>query len=83
LNDVIINAYGALILERAERWQEQCKIATTSHSTGLNKGKSPARDAPLDVHYLSTFFFAKLQDPGYEKARLSRWTKKVRQTLFS
>jgi sentrin-specific protease 1 len=31
----------------------------------------------LDAHYFSTFFFAKLEDPGYEKARIGKWTKKV------
>ncbi|QRW00650.1 Ulp1 protease family, carboxy-terminal catalytic domain protein [Ceratobasidium sp. AG-Ba] len=30
----------------------------------------------LDVHYFNSFFFAKLEDPGYDKARLGKWTKK-------
>ncbi|KAK8844621.1 hypothetical protein IAR55_006468 [Kwoniella newhampshirensis] len=29
------------------------------------------------VHYLNSFFYAKLVDQGYEKARLKRWTKKI------
>ncbi|KAG8736447.1 Smt3-specific protease, partial [Ceratobasidium sp. 428] len=36
------------------------------------KGKGKA----LDTHYFNTFFFAKLEDPGYEKARIGKWTKK-------
>ena len=32
----------------------------------------------LNVHYFSTFFWAKLEKDGYEKARLAKWTKKVR-----
>ncbi|KAG9121272.1 Smt3-specific protease [Ceratobasidium sp. 392] len=37
------------------------------------KGKGKA----LDAHYFNTFFFAKLEDPGYEKARIGKWTKKI------
>ncbi|KAF9520526.1 hypothetical protein BS47DRAFT_1370365 [Hydnum rufescens UP504] len=32
---------------------------------------------PLDVHYFNTFFYEKLVNPGYEKARLNKWSKKV------
>lgn len=30
-----------------------------------------------NIHYFNTFFFAKLENPGYEKAKLNKWTKKV------
>ncbi|TFK20152.1 cysteine proteinase [Coprinopsis marcescibilis] len=45
--------------------------------------RSDKRDAKdprsklLNAYYLSTFFWAKLVKDGYEKGRLSKWTKKV------
>ncbi|KAB5594097.1 Ulp1 peptidase [Ceratobasidium theobromae] len=44
-----------------------------ARSEEAQKGKSKA----LDVHYFNTFFFAKLEDLGYEKARIGKWTKKI------
>lgn len=44
------------------------------------EGKENQRESMLDVHYFSTFFWSKLKNEGYEKARLAKWTKKV---LFS
>ena len=35
----------------------------------------------LNVHYFNSFFFEKLSQEGYEKARLAKWTKKVRRLL--
>jgi len=33
---------------------------------------------PWKVHVFNTYFLSKLQDQGYEKAKLNKWTKKVR-----
>lgn len=44
-----------------------------ARSEEAQKGKGKA----LNIHYFNTFFFAKLEDPGYEKARVGKWTKKV------
>jgi len=66
LNDEIINFYGAMILMRSE-----------SHP----KTDSHARRKILDVHYFSTFFWPKLKNEGYDKGRLAKWTKKVRDLL--
>lgn len=50
------------------------------HRKGKGKGKHREREygEPLSVHYFSTFFYSKLTTAGYEKARLNKWTKKVR-----
>ncbi|GJE87785.1 Ulp1 protease domain-containing protein [Phanerochaete sordida] len=45
------------------------------------EGKENQRESMLDVHYFSTFFWSKLKNEGYEKARLAKWTKKF--DLFS
>lgn len=71
LNDEIINFYGALLMDRAEKRK----------GTPTTNGKSKAvvngtKRKPLDVHYFSTFFWSKLKGEGYEKARLAKWTKK-------
>jgi sentrin-specific protease 1 len=63
LNDEIINFYGAMILTRSE----------SNH-----KADHPTKRKILDAHYFSTFFWPKLQNEGYEKGRLAKWTKKVR-----
>ena len=61
LNDEVINFYGRMILLRAN----ESKIIP---STGKQ---------PLNAHYFTSFFWSKLKAEGYEKARLSKWTKKV------
>lgn len=61
LNDEIINFYGQLIVERASEAVE---------AKENEKGKI------LNAHYLSSFFWTKLQS-GYEKGRLAKWTKKL------
>ncbi|KAF7306736.1 Cysteine proteinase [Mycena indigotica] len=66
LNDEIINFYGALVLGRSEGAKE-------------NSPNGPKN--VLAVHYFSTFFWPKLVKEGYEKGRLSKWTKKL--DLFS
>ncbi|KAF7794126.1 hypothetical protein EIP86_005256 [Pleurotus ostreatoroseus] len=75
LNDEIINFYGQLIMSRSE----------AARGDKENKGKEVVgkggRKAPLNAHYFSTFFWTKLKDAGYEKGRLSKWTKKF--DLFS
>lgn len=38
------------------------------------------RDGVWDAHYFSTFFWTKLKNEGYEKGRLAKWTKKVRDS---
>ncbi len=70
LNDEIINFYGQMILSRSEDSKE-------NPGNGMAKG----RKKPLNAHYFSTFFWAKLKGQGYEKARLAKWTKKVRELL--
>ncbi|TFK41363.1 cysteine proteinase [Crucibulum laeve] len=65
LNDELINFYGAMILARSEESKE--------NSVKWNKGNKK----PLDVHYFSSFFWAKLTGDGYEKGRLAKWTKKI------
>jgi len=66
LNDEIINFYGAMILMRSE---SNHKIDPTT------------RSKILDAHYFTTFFWTKLKNEGYEKGRLAKWTKKVRDLL--
>ncbi|CDO72453.1 hypothetical protein BN946_scf184977.g154 [Trametes cinnabarina] len=63
LNDEIINFYGQLILTRAEESKE-------------NPPKKGSKK-PLNAHYFSTFFWSKLKGQGYQKARMSKWTKKI------
>jgi sentrin-specific protease 1 len=67
LNDEIINFYGAMLLGRSENCKEN-PVAV--------KGKK-GRNAPLNIHYFSSFFWAKLAKEGYDKGRLAKWTKKV------
>jgi sentrin-specific protease 1 len=71
LNDEIINFYGQLILERS-----------TSHprNMSLKNGAKLEKGLVLNVHYFNSFFFEKLVREGYQKARLAKWTKKVRST---
>lgn len=61
-----MNFYGTMIQDASD-----ARVALAA------EGKLDKDDA-LSLHYFSTFFFAKLENPGYEKAKLSRWTKKVR-----
>jgi len=80
LNDEIINFWGAMLMERAER----CKKAARGKEKEDDAAADPddlgrfGHSAPLhNIHYFNTFFFAKLVDPGYEKGRLAKWTKAV------
>ncbi|KAF8168307.1 hypothetical protein B0H34DRAFT_816038 [Crassisporium funariophilum] len=68
LNDEIINFYGAMILSRSEGNKE---------NPGPQVNKKKGKQKLLDVHYFSSFFWAKLTKEGYEKGRLSKWTKKL------
>jgi sentrin-specific protease 1 len=70
LNDEVINFYGAMILGRSDGSKE-------------NPPTKDKRKRPLDVHYFSTFFWTKLEQEGYEKGRLAKWTKKVGYLLCS
>jgi len=72
LNDEIINFYGALILERAEK-------VTASKENRVNGAikKRTRKPEYLNVHYFSTFFWPKIQK-NYKETRLNKWTKKVR-----
>jgi sentrin-specific protease 1 len=65
LNDEVLNFYGQLLMSRAEA----CKADPGGADTVGGK--------PLNVHYFSTFFWAKLMSDGYEKGRLAKWTKKA------
>ncbi|KAG9016560.1 Smt3-specific protease [Tulasnella sp. 427] len=90
LNDEIINLWGAMIMERAERYKKAAKAGKAVENGVVNgKGKEKAlpddeesdpgrlgHPEPLtDVHYFNTFFFPKLETDGYDKARLGKWTK--------
>jgi sentrin-specific protease 1 len=72
LNDEIVNFYGQLILERSE-----ANPRNKARKNGARYGKNTI----LNVHYFNSFFFEKLSQEGYEKARLAKWTKKF--DLFS
>ncbi|KAJ3507661.1 hypothetical protein NLJ89_g6179 [Agrocybe chaxingu] len=65
LNDEIINFYGAMILARSEASKEN-----------PNSSKKPSKE-PWNIHYFSSFFWAKLVKEGYDKGRLAKWTKKI------
>jgi sentrin-specific protease 1 len=69
LNDEIINFYGQLILERSEAHPRK---------NGVKNGARSDKGTILNVHYFNSFFFEKLAQEGYDKARLAKWTKKVR-----
>ncbi|KAG8905948.1 Smt3-specific protease [Tulasnella sp. 403] len=96
LNDEIINFWGAMLMQRAERCKAEAKAnAKSAAPNGMNgvvvngkgKGKAEVEEEgvgrlgfpePLhEIHYFNTFFFAKLERPGYEKARLAKWTRTV------
>ncbi|KAG8969246.1 Smt3-specific protease [Tulasnella sp. 419] len=76
LNDEIINYWGVMLMQRAERYK-----------AGKGKEKLDGDDAELgrigkkeplqEIHCFNTFFFSKLESPGYEQARLNKWTKKI------
>lgn len=72
LNDEVINFYGQLILTRAEESKEN-----------PGAGGGAGRKKPLNAHYFSTFFWSKLKGQGYQKARMSKWTKKVRDPFLA
>lgn len=71
LNDEIINFYGQMLLSRSEE-----------ASSKANKENKGGKGKLLDVHYFSSFFWPKLTGEGYEKARLAKWTKKVRAVFI-
>ncbi|KDQ12790.1 hypothetical protein BOTBODRAFT_112325, partial [Botryobasidium botryosum FD-172 SS1] len=76
LNDEIINIYGAMILERSEKWTRGKEKGKQREDDGRKAMGAVVRE-PLDVHYFNSFFFVKLEDPGYAGARLNKWTKKI------
>jgi sentrin-specific protease 1 len=47
----------------------------------MTNGARSKKNTILNVHYFNSFFFEKLSQEGYEKARLAKWTKKVRCLL--
>lgn len=64
-------------------WFGADELGGTRPPSGPSKrrrGASGESGEPLDVHVFSTFFFAKLEKPGYKDAKLNRWTKKVRSS---
>jgi len=71
LNDEIINFYGALILDRSEKFAAN-KGNVVNGTAKKRKGKAPEY---LKVHYFSTFFWPKIEK-GYKESRLNKWTKK-------
>lgn len=87
LNDEIINYWGALLQDRADRAKAEASNPATTGGKG--KGKAAAVEDPEDpgrfghppplhdIHFFNTFFYAKVQQ-GYDKSRLKTWTKRVR-----
>lgn len=78
LNDEIINFYGAMILARSEGSKENVPQVNGKVAGGAMK----RRGAPLNIHYFSSFFWAKLTGDGYDKGRLAKWTKKVCMSIL-
>jgi sentrin-specific protease 1 len=70
LNDEVVNYYIQLLSERSEGKFE--KLAN-----GSSSGQEQEQGIGRKVHVFNSFFYAKLEEQGYEKARLKRWTKKV------
>ncbi|KAF8343928.1 uncharacterized protein EI90DRAFT_2900825, partial [Cantharellus anzutake] len=83
LNDEIINFYGAMVMERAERWHRGdfsdigFSPSNSNPHVDWDINRKRQHGDPLQVHYFNTFFYSKLSSSGYEKARLNKWTKKV------
>ena len=83
LNDEIINFYGAMISERAAKFEENAikeKSKPTVNGKGKGRAAFPGMEGvgdPWKVHVFNTYFLSKLQEMGYEKAKLNKWTKKV------
>jgi len=79
LNDELVNFYGALIMERAEKAEASNNGVNGVKVNGLH-GKFSAVNGLgpklLKVHFFNTFFYPKVVE-GYEKSKLSRWTKKI------
>jgi len=76
LNDEIINFFGAMLLDRADLWKSgkgKQKASEDSDEPGRFGFPEPLHN----IHYFNTFFYTKLENPGYDKARLGKWTKKV------
>ena len=73
LNDEIVNFYGQLILDRSQ---------ANPRNKSMKNGARREKNTILDVHYFNSFFFEKLSQEGYEKARLAKWTKKVKCLLL-
>jgi sentrin-specific protease 1 len=74
LNDEIVNFYGQLILERSDAYPR---------NKGMKNGARREKHPILNVHYFNSFFFEKLSQEGYDKARLAKWTKKVQCLLLT
>lgn len=91
LNDEVINFFGAMIMERSDSSGPSSSATVNGNGKPLMNGngkpmngngvkngrKGKAKAEPLKAHVFSTFFFSKLQDSGYDKGRLNKWTKKV------
>ncbi|KAF8528061.1 cysteine proteinase [Hysterangium stoloniferum] len=71
LNDEVINIYGAILLDRAEKYMANKKILVNG-AAKKRKGKAPEF---LNIHYFNTYLYPKV--PKYDVFRLNRWTKKV------
>lgn len=74
LNDVIINDYGDLIVERSQK-------ANTFTDARAREGNLNV----LNVHFFNTFFWSTLTTLGYEGGRLDKWTTnfKVAVDIFA
>lgn len=79
-----------MISERATKFEEdsakgasgKSAEGSTSATNGKEKNNNyPGMEGvgdPLKVHVFNTFFLAKLQEQGYDKGKLGKWTKKVK-----
>ncbi|KAI6133317.1 cysteine proteinase [Pisolithus croceorrhizus] len=53
------------------------EVDAVLHKRGVISKIAREQTKILDVHYFSSFFWTKLLSEGYERARLSKWTKKL------
>lgn len=67
-------------------WFGADELGGTKPPKGASKANGHSRKRkdreygePVQIHYFNTFFYSKLTTTGYEKAKLNKWTKKVRE----
>ncbi|EJU00992.1 cysteine proteinase [Dacryopinax primogenitus] len=71
LNDEVVNFYGAMLQHRTDD-----KLKAAGGKPGEGGKDLPGGKRALDIYVFSSFFYSKLTEEGYAKARIGRWTKK-------